>query len=77
MAKQWYDGVSFTIKDSQGKDQLLHTQPMVFYAAVLKNAPNGVEQGKKFVTFLQSAAGQALFKEYGYAAPKGDALYAR
>lgn len=77
MAKQWYDTVSFTIKDSKGKDQLLHTQPMVFYAAVLKNAPNGVEQGAKFVKFLQSAEGQALFKQYGYAEPKGDALYAR
>lgn len=77
MAKQWYDTVSFTIKDSQGKDQVLHTQPMVFYAAVLKNAPNGVDQGKKFVSFLQSPEGQALFKQYGYAEPKGDALYAR
>ena len=77
MEKQWYDTVSFTIKDSKGKDQVLHTQPMVFYAAVLKNAPNGVEQGKKFVKFMQSPQGQALFKQYGYAEPKGDALYAR
>lgn len=77
MAKQWYDTVSFTIKDSQGKDQVLHTQPMVFYAAVLKNAPNGVDQGQKFVTFMQSAEGQKLFNDYGYAAPKGDNLYAR
>lgn len=77
MAKQWYDTVSFTINDGQGKDQVLHTQPMVFYAAVLKNAPNGVAQGKKFVSFMQSAEGQKLFKEYGYAGPKGDSLYAR
>ena len=77
MAKQWYDTVSFTIKDAQGKDQVLHTQPMVFYAAVLKNAPNGVEQGEKFVKFMQSTQGQALFKQYGYAEPKGDTLYAR
>lgn len=77
MEKQWYDTVSFTIKDSKGKDQVLHTQPMVFYAAVLKNAPNGVEQGEKFVKFMQSPQGQALFKQYGYAEPKGDALYAR
>lgn len=76
MAKQWYDTVSFTIKDSQGKDQVLHTQPMVFYAAVLKNAPNGVAQGAKFVKFLQSPEGQALFKQYGYAEPKGEKLYA-
>lgn len=77
MAKQWYDTVSFTIKDSDGKDQVLHTQPMVYYAAVLKNAPNGVDQGKKFITFMQSAEGQKVFSQYGYAAPKGDVLYAR
>lgn len=77
MAKQWYDTVSFTIKDSKGQDQLLHTQPMVFYAAVLKNAPNGVEQGQKFVNFMQSAEGQKVFKTFGYAAPKGDSVYAR
>ncbi|GKN28121.1 hypothetical protein NUKP82_41440 [Klebsiella variicola] len=77
MTKQWYDTVSFTIKDSKGQDQVLHTQPMVFYAAVLKNAPNGVEQGQKFVSFMQSAEGQKLFKAFGYAEPKGDSLYAR
>ncbi len=77
MTKQWYHTVSFTIKDSKGQDQILHTQPMVFYAAVLKNAPNGVEQGQKFVSFMQSAEGQKLFKAFGYAEPKGDSLYAR
>lgn len=77
MAKQWYDTVSFTIKDSKGQDQVLHTQPMVFYAAVLKNAPNGVAQGQKFVTFMKSAEGQKLFKEFGYAEPKGGSVYAR
>lgn len=77
MTKQWYDTVSFTIKDSTGQDQVLHTQPMVFYAAVLKNAPNGVEQGQKFVSFMQSTEGQKLFKAFGYAEPKGGSLYAR
>ncbi len=77
MAKPWYDTVSFTIKDSKGQDQVLHTQPMVFYAAVLKNAPNGVEQGQKFVTFMKSPEGQKLFKAFGYAEPKGDSIYAR
>ncbi|MEJ8323540.1 extracellular solute-binding protein [Kosakonia sacchari] len=75
LAKQWYDTVSFTIKDSAGNDQVLHTQPMVFYAAVLKNAPNGTDQAKKFVAFMQSAQGQKILNQYGYAAPKGDALY--
>lgn len=77
MKKQWYDTVSFTIKDSKGQEQVLHTQPIVFYAAVLKNAPDGVEQGQKFVSFMQSAEGQKLFKAFGYAEPKGDSLYAR
>lgn len=75
LAKQWYNTVSFAIKDSAGRDQVLHTQPMVFYAAVLKNAPDGTEQAKKFVAFMQSAEGQKIFNHYGYAAPKGDALY--
>nr|WP_318381713.1 extracellular solute-binding protein [uncultured Enterobacter sp.] len=77
MAKQWYDTVSFTIKDSNGHDQVLHTQPMVFYAAVLKNAPNGVDQGKKFIQFMQSAEGQKVLRDYGYAEPKGEPLYTR
>lgn len=76
MAKPWYDTVSFNIKDSKGNDQRLQTQPMVFYAAVLKNAPNGAAQGQKFVSFMQSAEGQNLFKAFGYAKPKGANLYA-
>lgn len=77
MAKQWYDTVSFTVKGSDGKDTVLHTQPLVYYAAVLKNAPDGVAQGEKFVRFMQSARGQALFKASGYAAPKGTVLYTK
>ena len=75
MVKQWYDTVSFTIKDSKGQDKVLHTQPLVYYAAVLKNAPNGVAQGEKFVDFMRSAQGQKLFHDSGYAEPKGKALY--
>jgi len=74
-AKQWYDTVTFAIKDSKGKEKTLHTQPLVYYAAVLKNAPNGEKAGKAFVDFMLSKAGQALYKQNGYAAPKGDALY--
>ncbi len=75
MAKKWYDKVSFTIKDSKGQDKVLHTQPLVYYAAVLKNAPDGVKEGEKFVQFMQGKQGQSLFKQSGYAAPKGSALY--
>lgn len=75
MAKQWYDTVSFSVKDSAGKDKELHTQPLVYYAAVLKNAPHGTAAGKAFVDFMLSQPGQALFKQNGYAAPKGGAVY--
>ncbi|WP_313377272.1 extracellular solute-binding protein [Pantoea sp. CTOTU50773] len=75
MAKQWYDTVSFSVKDSAGKDKVLHTQPLVYYAAVLKNAPHGTAAGKAFVDFMLSQPGQALFKQNGYAAPKGGAVY--
>ncbi|ACS84518.1 extracellular solute-binding protein [Musicola paradisiaca] len=75
MSTQWYDTVSFTIKDSAGKDQVLHTQPLVFYAAVLKNAPNAKE-GRKFIDFMLSQEGRGLFSQNGYDVPKGSALYA-
>ncbi|MRT42734.1 ABC transporter substrate-binding protein [Enterobacteriaceae bacterium RIT702] len=75
MAKQWYDTVSFSVKDSAGKDKVLHTQPLVYYAAVLKNAPHGTAAGKAFVDFMLSQPGQALFKQNGYAAPKGGSIY--
>lgn len=70
MSAQWYDTVSFTIKDSAGKDKTLHTQPLVFYAAVLKNAPNPAA-AKEFISFMQSAAGQKIFQQNGYDKPKG------
>lgn len=75
MATKWYNTVSFSVKDSQGKDNVLHTQPLVYYAAVLRNAPHGTAAGQAFVDFMLSASGQALFKQQGYAAPKGDGLY--
>ncbi|MCQ8229669.1 extracellular solute-binding protein [Pantoea trifolii] len=75
MAKQWYNTVSFSVKDGAGKDKVLHTQPLVYYAAVLKNAPHGAAAGKAFVDFMLSQPGQALFKQNGYAAPKGSSIY--
>lgn len=75
MAKQWYDTVSFSVKNSEGKEKVLHPQPLVYYAAVLKNAPHGTIAGKSFVDFMLDKTGQALFKQNGYAAPKGGSLY--
>ena len=71
--KEWYSTVHFSIKLPNGKTDRLSTQPLVFYAAVLKNAPNPAA-GEAFVHLMTSAQGQALFKDYGYSAPKGGAL---
>ena len=72
-AKQWYDTVSFQIHGRDGAAVTVHPQPLVFYAAVLKNAPDPVA-ARKFVAFLQSAEGQALFQQNGYGQPKGGVL---
>ncbi|MEI2265551.1 extracellular solute-binding protein [Erwinia sp. CGal63] len=69
----WYSKVSFTIVDAKGQQKTLHPQPLVFYAAVLKNAPHP-ELAQKFVQFMQSEQGQQLFKQNGYGQPKGGAI---
>lgn len=73
-AHDWYDTVSFTVKDAAGKEQVLRPQPLVFYAAVLKNAPEP-EVAARFIDFMKSASGQALFEQNGYGQPKGGNLY--
>ncbi|QKJ87535.1 ABC transporter substrate-binding protein [Paramixta manurensis] len=73
MSKAWYDKVSFTLTDAHGKTSELHTQPLVFYAAVLKNAPQPA-LAQKFVSFLQSAEGQHLLQQNGYDQAKGGDL---
>ncbi|OYV31254.1 MAG: ABC transporter substrate-binding protein [Thiomonas sp. 20-64-9] len=75
MIEKWYSKVHFDIKLPNGKTDTLSTQPLVFYAAVLKNAPNP-KAGAAFVKLMTSAEGQALFKQYGYSAPKGGDLHA-
>lgn len=72
-AKDWYNTTSLSITDGTGKTQTLTPQPLVFYAAVLKNAPDG-GQAQKFVDFMLSPAGQKLFEQNGYGKPKGEAL---
>ncbi len=71
--KDWYSTAHFSIKLPNGKTDNLSTQPLVFYAAVLKNAPNP-KAGAAFVKLMTSAQGQAMFKHYGYSAPKGGDL---
>lgn len=73
-AKDWYDTVGFSIRNRDGNEQIVSPQPLVFYAAVLKNAPNP-QAASDFVHFLQSEEGQKLFARNGYGKPTGDALY--
>jgi molybdate/tungstate transport system substrate-binding protein len=73
-ARNGYDTVSFAITNPAGKQQMLSPQPLVFYASVLKNAPHP-QQARAFIEFMQSPAGQAIFKQNGYGEPRGDPLY--
>ncbi|WP_407362319.1 extracellular solute-binding protein [Pseudomonas luteola] len=73
MEADWYNQASFEITDPQGKRKTLHTQPLVFYAAVLKNAPHP-EQAQQFIAFMKSPEGQALFEKNGYDRPKGGSI---
>lgn len=69
LQKSWYDRASITL----GNGKTLRVQPLVFYAGVLANAQQPA-LARDFVVFLQSPAGQALFHEHGYSAPRGNGL---
>lgn len=71
--KSWYDTVSFGMRDASGQVKTFQPQPLVFYAAILSNAPDPVE-ARQFVDFMLGDTGQALFKRNGYGPPKGDPL---
>lgn len=73
MEAQWYKTVQFAITLSSGKEATLRTQPLVFYAAVLKGSKHPA-LAEKFVQFLQSVEGQKLFADNGYSPPKGGTL---
>ncbi|WP_454915719.1 extracellular solute-binding protein [Xanthobacter sediminis] len=70
LAAEWYDKVSFKLSAKDGKEEVAKPQPMVFYAAVLKNAPNPAA-GAAFLAFMASPEGQKLFQDAGYGPPKG------
>ncbi|MEY2334023.1 extracellular solute-binding protein [Acidithiobacillus ferrianus] len=72
MVKDWYSKVHFTL-NVDGKPKTVHTQPLVFYAAVPVDAPDP-KLGMDFIHFMTSPQGQAMFKETGYNPPKGDML---
>ncbi|MFK2891156.1 extracellular solute-binding protein [Dyella flagellata] len=69
LQKSWYEHASITLDNGKS----LHVQPLVFYAAVLADAQQP-QLGRDFVSFLQSAQGQTLFREHGYSAPRGNGL---
>ena len=73
MAAKWYKTVQFSIKLPSGKQAMLSTQPLVFYAAVLKNSKRPALAGK-FVQFLQSPEGQKMLADNGYSPPKGEPM---
>ena len=70
MEAAWYKNVQFTIKLPDGKTATLNTQPLVFYATVLKDSKQPV-LSQRFVQFLQSPEGQKLLQDNGYSPPRG------
>jgi molybdate/tungstate transport system substrate-binding protein len=70
MDAKWYKTVQFSIKLPDGKEATLNTQPLVFYAAVLKDSKQPA-LAEKFVQFLQSPQGQKILEDNGYSPPKG------
>jgi molybdate/tungstate transport system substrate-binding protein len=73
MDAKWYKTVQFAITLPSGKESTLSTQPLVFYAAVLKDSRQSA-LAEKFVQFLQSPEGQKLFADNGYSPPKGEPI---
>lgn len=69
MQPSWYDRASITLDNGK----TVRVQPLVFYAGVLSNAAQPA-LARAFVAFLQGNAGQALFRQHGYSAPRGKAL---
>jgi len=70
MGAKWYETVRFGIKLPSGKAATLNTQPLVFYAAVLKDSKRHA-LARKFVQFLQSPEGRTMLGDNGYSPPKG------
>ena len=58
-------GVQLQLRLPDGTPETLHPQPLVFYAAVLKDAAQP-QLAQKFVAYLLNARGQALLRAQGY-----------
>ncbi len=66
MAGDWYGRAALELHG-----ETLHPSPLVFYAAVLRNAPNP-RAAAAFVAFLRGAAGQRILARDGYGPGKGE-----
>ena len=73
MQRDWYGKVHFSITGADGRAQQLSTQPLVFYAALLKNAADP-HAGQAFIRLMLGAQGRKMFDAYGYGAPLGGDL---
>lgn len=73
MQQDWYGSVHVQMKGPDGKDKTLHTQPLVFYAAVVKDSKHP-KLAAEFVAFLQSPEGQKMLTDTGYSSPKGKTI---
>lgn len=65
----WYRRAAVKLADGKA----LHAQPLVFYAAVPRDAPQPA-LAQAFIEFLLSVPGQALLHDHGYSAPHGGNL---
>jgi molybdate/tungstate transport system substrate-binding protein len=69
----WYSQAALALPRPGGGTTQVHPEPLVFYAAVLENAPSP-ELGRRFAGFLASAQGQAMLRQVGYGPPLGGPL---
>jgi len=56
-----------------GRVRTIHPQPLVFYAAVLRNAAEP-KLAREFIAFVRSPNGQAILHSFGYDRPLGSPL---
>ncbi len=66
----WYSHATVALPQTGGATKDVHPEPLVFYAAVLQDAPSP-ELGRRFVAFLTSENGQEMLRRGGYGASKG------
>ncbi|MEO8714360.1 MAG: extracellular solute-binding protein [Acetobacteraceae bacterium] len=69
----WYSKAAITLPQPGGGTKDVYPEPLVFYAALLEDAPSP-ELGRRFVAFLTSDPGQERLREGGYGPPKGGSI---